>query len=197
MILSLTRYTTRLALRVKNLIDYGQLTDWHALQLVIMPGEERRSSCHVGGSPWVLTGCWPFHPTGIDVANPPRPDFPAIVLDAFDSDDEGRIVFQLDQRVHMLPNGRYTGLLRIHPHTPPINLDAIARLKVRAPLGAAVRYDNDGTIVPCEDKLVPMPPKQEACVLARFDIDLGPECAQHMVDQCAVELARPLCGDNE
>ncbi len=206
MILNLTRYTTRLALRIKNLMDYRQVTDWHMLQLVISPGEDNKECCHVGGSPWVLTGCWPFHPTGIDVANPPHFDFPAIILDAFDADDEGRIVFRLDERVHSLPNGRYTGQIRVHPHTPPINLDPIAQLKVRAknniPMpyigrGAAITYTDMGEQRECEESPYPLPPKPkvQCCVLASFDIDLGPECAQHIVDQCSVEFTRSSCGE--
>lgn len=208
MIVTVTRYTARLALRVKNLLDGGQVTDWRLLQLVIAPSCEDRMCCG-GGSPWILCGCWPFHPTGVDVANPAPHDFPAIVLDAFETDDEGRVVFRLDHRFHALPNGRYVGILRAHPHTPPINLvrdmpGGKPPPPKGVPLppgygignGAAVFYDKCGPL-PCDPPCPPPPPPPHVCVLAKFDIDLGPECSDHMVDQCAIELVRTDCGETE
>lgn len=203
MIVYLTRYTTRLAVRLRTTTDGAQLTDWQQLQLIIMP----RPRCWTGGSPWILTGCWPFHPTGIDVANPPLPDFPAIVMDAFDTDEEGRIVFILDKRVHELPNGRYFGLLRIHPHNVPINIAALDRQKYHDHVpwaqqgrGAAITYNREtqsNRMVPCNGERLFHKPPRPCCDLFSFDIELGPECAQHMVDQAVVEFARSTCGDIE
>lgn len=194
MILTLTRYTTRLALRVKSILDLAQVTDWRNLQLVITPPHECPNSCHVPGSPWILTGCWPFHPTGIDLANPPVPDFAPIVLDAFETDDHGRVVFIIGERVWNLPSGRYGGILRVHPHKLPINIAAAIKRSQIAPrpAGASVRYDN-GFKHPCDMEPMEVVPRQRVCELARFDIDLGPECAQHMVDQAVVEFARADC----
>ena len=207
MIVALSRYTTRLAVRIRNLQDGGQLIKWQDIQLVIAPGQEDAGPCcGVMGSPWILCGCWPFHPTGVDVANPSPHDFPAITLDAFTTDDEGRIVFQLDKRFHDLPNGRYTGILRVHPHTPPINLVPPPRRqhkqhhRVIIPpgygigFGSQIYYDKCGE-KPCEPPCFPPFPPVKCCVLSTFDIDLGPECAQHMVDQCALEFMRNDCGE--
>lgn len=206
MIVSITRYTTRLALRVRNLVNGGQIKSWQELQLIIAPSEDRYANCcHQGGSPWFLTGCWPFHPTGVDLANPKPFDFPAIVLDAFDADADGRIVFLLDKRFHLLPDGRYIGILRVHPHTPPINLQP--REAPRDPCeplmppgfydmgGAQVRYSEEKRLKPCKPGLHPPHRPHHCCNLAVFDIDLGPECAQHMIDQCAVDLERDFCGE--
>lgn len=200
MILTITRYTTRLALRIKSLLDRAQLTDWRQLQLVIDRPRECACSKHVPGSPWILTGCWPFHPTGVDLANPCLPDFPAIVIDAFDSDDEGRVVFILDERIHSLPSARYSGTLRVHPHQLPINVAAdLARHKECRPWGqngAMIRYDTNKRLQVCTPThAVPCPPRH-VCELAHFDIDLGPECAQHMIDQAVVEFANGGCGDD-
>ena len=208
MIVSLTRYTARLALRVKNLLDRGQLIDWRHLQLIIAPPSDKRFECG-GGSPWILCGCWPYSPTGVDIANPPPPDFPAFVLDAFETDDEGRIVFLLDHRFHTLPFGRYMGILRVHPHTPPINAvrpqpgpppPKPCSNGVVVPPGygigfpSQVRYGPHGRDY-CEPCPVPPPPPPKCCTLAEFDIELGPECAQHMVDQCVLTFERTDCGE--
>lgn len=194
MILSLTRYTARLALRIKNTKDLGQTTDWKQLQLVIQPPPLRKG-CHVGGSPWYLYGCWPFHPTGIDLANPHVPDFPAIAIDAFEADEEGRIVFILDHRVHDLPNGRYMGTVRIRSVTPPINIP-LPRRVIPGHLGAASRYTEDRYLTPCDAPPPVLIEPTPACDLFTFDIDLGPECAQHMVDQASVDMVRSSCGDD-
>lgn len=197
MIISLTRYTARLALRIRNTLDFAQTNDWKNLQLLIMPPEPRRG-CHVGGSPWYLHGCWPFHPTDIDVANPWVPDFPTIAIDAFDADEEGRIVFLLDDRVYALPNGRYIGIVRMHQHAQPINIPSEGMQAVFQLHGAASYYDK-GRLSSCEELCQPKPAlltPRPACDLVKFDIDLGPECAQHMVDQVVVEFPRASCGDD-
>lgn len=154
MIVSLSRYTSRLAVALESPADNARLMDWRHLQLLVMPPPPPKG---VPGSPWFLWGCWPFHPTGVDMSNPPRPDFPVICIDAFDCDTEGRIVFILDRRIHDLKPGRYQGEIRVHPHAAPINL-----------------------------------PEQKFHVrtLYRFDIDLGPECAEHIVSQCVINFRR-------
>lgn len=195
MIVTLTRYMTRLALRIRNSNNSDQLTDWQNLQLVIAPMPPQKG-CHVGGSPWFLHGCWPFHPTDVDLANPRLPDFPAIVMDAFETDAEGRVVFLMDRRVHELPNGRYLGTVRAHAHTPPINLPTAQKPAAWEPMGAATHYDADHVRVPCDPVAPIFSPHAPACDLYTFEIDLGPECAQHIVDQAVVDLARSDCGDD-
>ena len=184
-------------MRIRNTLDNGQLLDWHMLQLVILPpAPEHCGCCHVPNSPWVLTGCWPYHPTGVDLANPHIPDFPAIVYNAFETDAEGRIVFALDQRLHSLPAGRYDGIIRIGLHEVPINMPRLPKGPKPGTLGAQVTYTPDGHRTTCEP-VPPLPPHHHHCELAHFIIELGPECAQHMIDQCVVEFARTTCGEEE
>lgn len=196
MILSLNRYTPRLALRIRNTVDRGQTTEWEKLQLVIEPAPMRKG-CHVGGSPWFLCGCWPFHPTGVDVANPCAPEFPAIIIDAEGTDLEGRVQFPLKDKIWDLPNGRYLGTVRIHSHTPPINIPVVQKAySVFGQLGAASTYNESKNKIPC---CCPHPIKlvsEPSCELFSFEIDLGPECAQHMVDQVEATVQRSTCGDD-
>lgn len=189
MIITITRQTTRLALRLRNTFDGRYLQDYKNLQLVIRPPQI--DPCHIGGSPWYLTGCWPFHPTCVDVANPPRPDFPAMTADAFEVDKEGRIVFIIPKKLYNLPNGRYEGVIRVH-HSLPINYPRKdVAIYPWGQLGAQVHLEEGKGFVPCELPKCVIPEPKPACELYKFDIDLGPECAAHMVDQCAVDFTKP------
>lgn len=210
MIVHITQGMTRLGLLIK---DYGTnriLTDWRVLQLVVTPGQFDKC-CAPAGSPWYLTGCWPGKRTGVDVANW-RPDFPAIVYDAFELDPDGRIVFRLDERLHRLPPGRYTGAVRTYfgkrPRTTcgpacdgrPQDIPAMVirpapkRPRVHIPpeyrIGAE-RCPIDLSVPP------PKPPKPRpvSCVLAVFDIDLGPICSDHLIAQATAEFALADCGN--
>lgn len=196
MILYLAQGMSSLALRIKETNRQSQLTDWRQLQLLIQPGEAHWNECFMG-SPWILTGCWPGHRTGVDVANY-RPDFPTICYDAEELDPDGRVVFRLDQRLWCLPPGRYLGSVRTYPRdgsgwVPPFNLthnmsrDALPKEVVLLP-----GYKNDKCYFePGDCPPPPMPPK--CCILARFDIDLGPACHDHVIDQAAVDYAVITC----
>lgn len=195
MILPISRYTGRIALKIHEVIHNNYVSDFRQLQLLIMPGEinDERRCVRVMGSPWYLHGCWPFHPTEVDTANHPRPDFPVIAYDAFDSDDEGRVVFSLDQRLWDLPDGRYTGIIRMKPIKPPINFpENIKRLQHI--YTAQSHYTLEHRLTPCNYVPEPLQPVQEVCNLLTFDIDLGPQCAEHMVSQANVSFVRTDCG---
>lgn len=195
MILYLIQGMSSLALRIKETNRQSQLTDWRQLQLLIQPGEAQWDTCHMG-SPWVLTGCWPGHRTGVDTANY-RPDFPTICYDAEELDPDGRVVFRLDQRLWCLPPGRYLGSIRTYGHNglgwvPPFNLTHdMSREALEGVIlppgyqGEGCYYQPDACPPPVE------PPK--CCILARFDIDLGPACHEHTIDQAAVEYAVTIC----
>ena len=119
MILRLTQDMTRLALRIRDSWEGRQLTDWQRLQLLILPGQrDMMDQCGPNGSPWILTGCWPGKRTNVDVANW-RPDFPALICPAFTLDADGAVVFRIDDRIHSLPPGRYTGVIRVTPRQVP------------------------------------------------------------------------------
>lgn len=185
MILYINRGTARLALRVREINQTSQLTSWQQLQLLIQPGQWDED-CGPNGSPWILHGCWPGKRTGVDIANP-HFDFPIIVYQAYEMDNDGRVVFLLDEKLYALPNGRYTGVLRVMPHVPPFKMSPIVLPKP---------HEMD---IPDEYKIgrncdvsfpePPHPPRQpECCILARFDIDLGPECSDHYIDQVTVDM---------
>ena len=190
MIVYLTRGTTRLALRIRETNTSSQLTSWKDLQLLIQPGQYDQC-CGPNGSPWILTGCWPGKPTGVDIANPAPFDFPTLVYPSFALDNDGRVVFALDERLWRLPNGRYSGVLQLATPIQPFNMK---------PLLPHGEPEENGVIIPDEFLIgrecyhepacpPPKPPKPKHCVLAVFDIDMGPECSDHMVDQIAVDFA--------
>lgn len=201
MILYLSQGMTSLALRIKETIHQNQLTDWRCLQLLIQPGEAIQDVCNMG-SPWILTGCWPGHRTDVDVANY-RHEFPTICYDAYDLDAEGRIVFKFDHRLWSLPPGRYLGSVRTYPqhgHIPwhaPFNLthdmsrDALPKETI-IPLGYNTIGSNCSPQFPESE---PLKPEARSCVLARFEIDLGPACHEHVIDQATVEHTIFTCAD--
>lgn len=195
-----------------------QLTDWADLELVIEDAKcEDRPGCkrpHVPGSPWVLTGCWPGHWTDIDVANfrpHDLPEYHAIVLPAYGLDNDGRVVFLLNDAFRGFPYGRYEGQIRVrpaHPDSPPV-----------LPLPLIQRPPKDGRGIPPEYQnccsfpiSVPMdlgpkhapppsgvlchhrPRKPKCCVLASFDIDYGPGCSDHIVQDVVADFLHPTRG---
>lgn len=193
MILYITRGTARIALRVRELNQNSQLTDWKQLQLLVQPGQWD-VDCGPNGSPWFLYGCWPGKRTGVDIANP-HFDFPIIVYNAYELDNDGRIVFRLDERLYSLPNGRYTGILRVMPHVPPFKMTPIVLPKPEErDIPAEYKIGRNCEVDFPEPPPVPHEPK--CCVLAHFDIDLGPECSEHYIDQVTVDM-RSGCGIDE
>lgn len=194
MILRITDDVSRVAFKITHWPSQQVLADWRNLQLVITPGEDDEKCCHVGGSPWYLYGCWPGKPVGVDVANPPKPDFPAFCINAFELDSQGRVVFILPKRWQEMYYGRYTGQIRYQPKaTQPFNLGLDFSYKEpKSPLPPEM-------IAPsCEDKPKPMPvmapPKQRCCILAKFFIDFGARCSEHIVDTAAFTFALNDCG---
>lgn len=199
MILQLYPDITRIALRIRYSGTKNFLSDWENIQLVVTPGQTG-CSCPPDGSPWILEGCWPGHRTGVDVANW-RPDFPPMIIPALERDDEGRIVFLLDEQFYQLPPGRYTGMVRYLPHAAgPVNLVPLTEDTGSVEVGA-------GAILPPEyaagaegcpinfPQPPPPPPHPVSCVLGTFDIDLGPDCANHTIDQIAYAFTLNVCDE--
>ena len=197
MIIQISHGVARLALRVIEVAEQKRLIDWRHLQLLIQPGQYDEE-CGPNGSPWILTGCWPRHHTGIDIANY-RPDFPTICYDAFELDPDGRIVFLLDERLHRLPPGRYSGILRVFPQGHvPVNLRSVRDVGYKQPEGVVIpeEYLNIGKEChPSFPKVPPPPPPPPCCILSVFDIDLTPMCSDHLVDQVALDYVITPCED--
>lgn len=195
MILYLTQGARTLALRLRETGSFNPVTSWCDIQLLISPGQYD-NQCGPNGSPWILHGCWPFHPTEVDLANP-HYDFPTIVYPAVDLDEDGRIVFHLDERLDNLPAGRYSGILRQAPMSglkfEPISLRVGPKQPER---GIPLMYQPEAACdIKFPDGPVQHEPPKKCCVLAKFDIDLGPACVDHMIDQIKVEMAMCPFGD--
>lgn len=184
MILQLTDDATSIGIRIKGIPNQQYLADWQGLALGIMPGERGCACCHTGGSPWYVWGCWPGHRTGVDLMNPPPPDFPAFHISASDIKDN-LVIFNLPDRWRKtVPYGRYTGFVRYQPEKvfyDPVNS--------RVNLGVVPVPQDPGCYEYHEHCGCPMPPPLKPCVLAEFDVDYGPRCSQHIIDRIDVELA--------
>ena len=188
MIIRIDPDAVRLALRVKAGPNF-QVGSWRGLQLLVEPGP---GPCDCGGgSPMYFLGCWPGPSQtgpGVDVANF-RPDFPAIVIEAFELDAEGRVVFRIKDAFRGLPPGRYRGTLRFCPPMEPMCLTPLRDLgkpktdEVRLPEGYEFALNQCGD--PFPDPPPPPPPPARCCVVAAFGIDLAPSCGDHYVDQIA------------
>lgn len=195
MIVYLTQGARQLALRLRETGSFNPVTRWEDIQLLIAPGQYD-NQCGPNGSPWFLSGCWYNAPTGVDVANY-RPDFPTIVYCAADLDEENRIVFHLDERLDNLPAGRYSGTLRQAPMKGLVFEPMSLRVGPKQPdRGIPLMYHPEMACdVKFPDGPVKFEPPQHCCVLAQFDIDLGPACVDHMIDQISVEMAMCPFGD--
>lgn len=198
MIIYLSRGAARLAFRLRNMNTHDQLISWNNLCLHIRPGQYDQP-CGPNGSPWVLTGCWPGKPTGVDIANPQPYDFPTKRIPAFKLDADGRVVFRLPPDLWELPNGRYTGCIIAEKpgHDKPFNFDAFMKVMPPPPEKPEVvlppGYDVGKN---CDVRFDSHPPEIDnpaPCILAIFDIDIGPECSDHYADQVVVEMARITC----
>lgn len=181
MILQISEDVSKIAIRTKSWRNQRYVRDWQNLYLIIDPGQAGGDCCcHEGGSPWFVWGCWPGHRTGVDLMNPPRPDFPAFVIKAEELRNDS-VVFTLPTRWReTVPFGRYNGTLRYQPidRTVPIN---------------AIAYLGQWHQPPEECFCNPPPPPviiphNPTCDIARFDIDYGPLCYQHFLDRVDVEL---------
>lgn len=198
MIMRLSEGVSRIALKVRDVGTQRILTDWRMLQLLIQPGQYD-VDCGPNGSPWFLHGCWPMHPTGVDIANY-RHDFPTLCYNADELDPDGRVVFGLDHRLWELPKGRYSGILRLYPHGRlPVNLRMVHDVHKRpAPKGIVIPEEYKAGEHGCSPEFprpVPHPKPPKCCILYQFDIDLGPLCSDHIVDSVAADFAINYCGE--
>lgn len=198
MIVQITEDTKSIAIRVKAWPIQRYVGDWQDIYLVIMPGQrgghccghDDDCCCHQGGSPWILYGCWHFHRTGVDLMNPPRPDWPAFFIQGELLDDKKQLVFTLPERWKKdVFFGRHTGELRYQPYKPaPVNFRPVRPPKDK-PQTWAFLDPGCGCAVPRPHPAAPPPPPPpHRCVLARFDIDYGPRCSQHIIDRISLEL---------
>lgn len=201
MILRITEDTTRIGFRLRDWRNSRILADWEHIMLVIMPGQIDQPCWVPGGSPLYLYGYWPGKPTGVDIANPPPPDFPAITMKAFEMGDDCTVIFLLHKYFYDLPWGRYTGVLQYHPR----GIERVVNENIKPGEKSVTPFDWippkywDG-VTPCSDPAPPipkppMPPRPHACVLGMFDIDYGQRCDEHIVDLVTVEYALNVCED--
>lgn len=204
MIIRLTEETSKVGFRIRDWKNSQFLTDWPHLQLCIRAGQLDQPR-GPNGSPWYLYGYWPGKPTCVDLANPPMPDFPAMVLPAFEKGDNCEVIFHLPKRFHELPYGRYTGILMYCPEgsfklvnwkQPPKTKEA-----PDDPFDWIPPQFRPGAMGCCPKPLPqcpPPPPKQhnECCVLGLFDIDYGLRCDEHIVDLVTVQYALNTCEED-
>lgn len=202
MILHLTYDTTRVALTIKHWPTMRRVDSWRDLHLVILPGQvDNCDCCHVGGSPWYLWGCWPGKLTGVDIANPPMPDFAPMFIPAHEYDDNGRIVFVLPERWRELAYGRYTGQIW---HMSPQDrlLNALASIPQVQKVAKVFEKYKTPTLYNHADCSYPMPvhvppqPTPDACILASFDIDYGYKCDEHIIHDAALEMSLSTCEED-
>lgn len=199
MILPLAKDAIRLAVRIRS-YGGGQVSDWKHLQLCIIPGQiDASPCCGPEASPWYFHGCWPGVRTDVDLNDVPMGDIPVVVSDAFELDDEGRVVFLLGPFFPILRPGRHTGIVRFMPHNlTPVFLD-VHGIPRKPPKAAPILPDGYDIGMECggNPPAPPPPPCRppEICVLARFDIDITPACGEHFIDEAAVDFALDLCGE--
>lgn len=200
MILRITEGISRLCFKLKHWPSQTYMRDWKNLQLLITPGEYNECKCDKNKalSPWIFKGCWMGEYHNIDINQPVRQDFPAFCIPAFETDEDGRIVFILPERWKDMCFGRYTGTIRYQP--------SYARIPFNAVPGFDISYKEPPSAVPpeftapgCMDGRIPKPepakPMPPCCVLARFDLDFGPRCSEYITEQAAFEVA--LCREDE
>lgn len=202
MIIRITDDTTKVGFRVRDWKNSQFLADWRHLQFVVRPGQIDQPR-GPNGSPWYLYGYWPGKPTGVDLANPPLPDFPAMVMPAFEMGDNCEVVFELPKRFHDIPHGRYTGLLMYCPSGPVkvVNLDDKPVEPPPNILEWLPPKYHAGALGCCPHPVPPCPPPpprhhNECCLLGMFDIDYGPRCDEHIVDLVTVQYALNVCEED-
>lgn len=203
MILRLTDDTARVGFRLVDWKNSRILADWEHLMFVIRPGQIDQPVWVPNGSPIIMHGYWPGIPTEVDIANPPPPDFPSMVMPAFEMGDDCTVVFLLDKRFHELPHGRYTGLLEYHPRGVErvVNLNTKPSEKKQIPFNwIPPKYWLGVTTCcaqpperPCWESHPPL----HCCVLGMFDIDYGMRCDEHIVDLVTVQYALNTCEDTD
>lgn len=197
MIIHLPQGARKLALKIANNKDHGTLATWKGIQLHIAPGAQCDCGCWEGGSPWVLNGCWPGKITGVDIANPWRgPDIPTLVYDAQTVDEDGRIVFFLDDKLEAIPPGRYRGYVQYTPIEGFVFDPAALKIEPKPePIQLPPGYESRECSPDFPSPPPPVPPKR-ACILAEFEIDLGVTCGDHHIDHVMFEETMKSCAEN-
>lgn len=189
MIVQFTEDTAKVAVRVKAWPIQRYAADWQHIYLVILPGQTDNRCCCQGGSPWILHGCWPLHPTGVDLMNPRQPDFPAFFIQAETLDDKNQLVFDLPERwKQTVPWGRYTGEIHYRPQAiVPVNFRRVVP-EGEKPATWEFLDPGCGCNMPKPVPHCPGEPPPHVCILSRFDIDYGPRCSEHIIDRIALEF---------
>lgn len=164
------------------------------VQFLICPIPATPPAC--GGSPWYLHGCWPFHRTDVDVANP-RVDYPPVCLwsDGLDHHD-CTFHFPIDERIWELPAGRHHGLIRLVPELP---FGGATEVKVMdKPVEKIIPPEYIiGKDCGLKRECCPPPPKEpECCVVAEFDVELGPTCPDGTIEKVCEVYPTQLLGEN-
>lgn len=199
MILQLNYDTTRIALTIRHWPTGRRVSDWRNLMLVITAGQKDNCTCcHTGGSPWYLWGCWPGKLTGVDVANPPKPDFPPFSIPAHEYNSDGRVVFVLPERWRAVAYGRYTGeVWYMEPGSVLLQLPPVPKLpKAMQKYPTPVLYSHNDCSCPPPPPCPSVPQPQPACILAKFDIDYGYKCSEHIIKDAAIELSLATCEED-
>lgn len=190
MILMVGDDTTRIGIRVKCWRNQRYAHDWKNIYLIIRPGQldPGANCCHVPGSPWIVWGCWPGHRTGVDLMNPPKPEFPPFFIKASELAEEV-LVFELPEHWRRVARyGRHTGIIRYQPMRNLEWPDGVGQF-------VPSYKPHPEPVAPCDccgpmhPPHPPMPPRLPACDLVVFDIDYGPRCTlNHIIDRVDVEI---------
>lgn len=86
----------------------GQLVTENLRLVITAP----QCQCHLK-SPLLFTGCWPGFTTPWSDAVYPH-ELPAVVYPAFETNDDGDVVFRLDDLLWKMPSGRYIGTIEFN-----------------------------------------------------------------------------------
>lgn len=188
MILYIADGITRIALRIKQLGGRSQLISWHNLRMIVHRGQLDCNPCFAG-TRLIFTGCWPTGRTNVDVANC-RPHVPPFFCDAFELDQDGRVVFRLGDHFSKRPYGRYTAIvIEVPPNKKPVTPFNLLADSIKK-----TEENNNFNCIPDEPVMHIRHPKP--CVLAEFEIDYGPKCHDHIIDQVVYEHALNTCGED-
>lgn len=112
--------------------DGGQVINHEDIRLAIFAPHCK----HVLKSPWQLCGCWPQHrhmavPNQywdeacgcLDYLRIPPHEIPVLIYPAFDTDDEGAVVFWFDDELWKRPPGRWIGEVQTRSGHVLVTLD--------------------------------------------------------------------------
>ena len=122
MIVRICRGQPELAVRVVAPgCDGGQLVDWEDIELCILAP---KCTCEGPFSKIYFKGCgwWGHDVDRWNEQQVPPEQMPVLVYPAFDTDDDGNIVFKFDSKLWQRA-GRYVGLIRFKDGTEITRLD--------------------------------------------------------------------------